>query len=116
MFTCSPRGVYEDGWDEHTTVARGLILDTEAGRIVASPFPKFFNAGERRGGIPDLPFETFEKLDGSPIILYFYDGGWRTATNGNFDSGQARWSRDRPRTGRLEALRPGTVSRRCRIC
>jgi RNA ligase len=27
--------------------ARGLIVDRDARRIVATPFPKFFNIGER---------------------------------------------------------------------
>ena len=105
IFAYTPRCVYEDGWDTHTMLARGLILDPEAKRIAATPFPKFFNAGERRGDIPDLPFEAFEKLDGSLIILFHHDGAWRTATKGSFDSEQARWA-----AGRIPAgLRPGTT-------
>ncbi len=103
IFAYSPRCVYEDGWDTHTMVARGLILDPDAKRIAATPFPKFFNAGERRGDIPDLPFEAFEKLDGSLIILFHHDGAWRTATKGSFDSEQARWAAGRIPPG----LRPG---------
>ena len=79
IFVYAPRCVYEDGWDNHTMVGRGLIVDTESKRIVATPFPKFFNAGERRGDIPDLPFKAFEKLDGSLIVIYHHDRAWRTA-------------------------------------
>lgn len=66
LFIYTPRCVYDDGWDEFTVMARGLILDEVAGQVIATPFPKFFNVGERRGDVPDLPFEAFEKLDGSP--------------------------------------------------
>ena len=82
-----------------TLAARGLILDHAARRIVATPFPKFFNAGERDGTIPDLPFETTEKLDGSLIIIFHHRGRWRTATTGAFDSDQAVWAQ-----ARLDAL------------
>jgi hypothetical protein len=49
-------------------------------RIVATPFPKFFNAGEHNGTIPALPFEVFEKVDGSLGILYHFDGAWGAST------------------------------------
>ena len=53
LFIYTPRCVYDDGWDEFTVMARGLILDEAAGQVVATPFPKFFNVGERRGDVPD---------------------------------------------------------------
>ena len=72
LWVYSPGCVYEDGWDEYTMIARGLILH-EAGRaVVATPFPKFFNAGDKRGNVPDMPFETFEKLEGSLIIVFHH--------------------------------------------
>jgi RNA ligase len=86
------RCVFNDGWNEFTTLARGLILDAGTGRIVATPFPKFFNYGERGEEFPALPFETFEKLDGSLIILFHHRGRWLTATKGSFNSPQARWA------------------------
>ena len=55
--------------------------------------------------MPDLPFEAFEKLDGSPIVIYHHDGAWRTATKGSFDSAQARWAAERLPSG----LQPGTT-------
>jgi RNA ligase len=67
LYAYSERCVFEDAWTPHRMAARGLILDPAARRIVATPFPKFFNAGERGGAIPDLPFEAFDKLDGSLI-------------------------------------------------
>ncbi|MGL1080507.1 RNA ligase, partial [Vibrio parahaemolyticus] len=86
---------YDSAWDPVTTAARGLILDLEDRRIVATPFPKFFNAGERGEPIPDLPFIATEKLDGSLIIIFHHRGRWRTATKGAFASAQAQWAQAR---------------------
>jgi len=109
LFIYTPRCVYEDGWDEFTVLARGLIVDEAARRVVATPFPKFFNLGERRGEAPDLPFEAFEKLDGSLIIAFHHGGRWRTATKGAFDSDQALWARARLDGADLSALTPGAT-------
>ena len=49
--------------------AKRLTGMAGAGQVVATPFPKFFNAGEKRGDIPALSFEAFEKLDGSLIVI-----------------------------------------------
>lgn len=84
--------VYDRQWNDVTMLARGVILDPESKRVVATPFPKFFNVGERLDSIPDLPFETFEKLDGSLIILFHHNGEWRTATKGSLGSDQAKWA------------------------
>jgi RNA ligase len=107
LFIYTPRCVYEDGWDEFAVMARGLIVDADAGRVVATPFPKFFNVGERRGDVPDLPFEAFEKLDGSLIIVFHHAGRWRAATKGAFESEQAVWAQARLDAADLSALAPG---------
>jgi RNA ligase len=78
--------------DDITLLARGIILDPKNKRVVATPFPKFFNVGERLDAIPDLPFEKFEKLDGSLIILFYHKGEWHTATKGSLGSEQAKWA------------------------
>lgn len=109
LFIYTPRCVYEDGWDEFTVMARGLIVDEAAGQVVATPFPKFFNVGERRGEVPDLPFEAFEKLDGSLIIAFHHAGRWRAATKGAFDSEQAAWAQTRLDAAELSPLAPGTT-------
>jgi len=104
---------YERLWDEVTLSCRGLVVNG-AGTIVARPFKKFFNKEEHEarvdaeglftdgegvepylksdsiGSIPnDLPFEVFEKMDGSLGILFFYDGEWIFASRGSFTSEQA---------------------------
>lgn len=109
LFIYTPRCVYDDGWDEFAVMARGLIVDQAACRVVATPFPKFFNAGERRGDVPDLPFEAYEKLDGSLVIAFHHDERWRTATKGAFDSEQATWAQARLGAADLSALAPGTT-------
>lgn len=76
---------------------------------MATPFPKFFNAFERGESIPDRPFETFEKVDGSLIILFWHAGEWRTATKGTFGSAQANWAAGRLRGCDLSALSRGTT-------
>ena len=109
LFIYTPRCVYEDGWDEFTVMARGLIVDEAAGQVVATPFPKFFNVGERWGEVPDLPFEAFEKLDGSLVIAFHHAGRWRAATKGAFDSEQAVWAQARLDAAGLSPLAPGTT-------
>lgn len=85
--------VYNRAWDDVTTLARGLILDHAQGKVIATPFPKFFNVGERAfDTLPDLPFETFEKMDGSLIIVYWHREQWRAATKGSLNSDQAQWA------------------------
>jgi RNA ligase len=109
LYVYTSRCVYETAWDFFTTAARGLILDTVSRRVVATPFPKFFNLGEHAQAIPDLPFETFEKLDGSLIIIFHHAGRWRAATKGAFDSNQAKWAQARLDEADLCSLVPGTT-------
>lgn len=107
IYIYTNRCVYENGWNEFTLLARGLILDRAERRVVATPFPKFFNAGERNGSIPDLPFEVFEKVDGSLAILHHFNGGWRAATKGAFESPQAAWVERKIAEYDLSALETG---------
>src|SRR5271155_639516 len=62
QFIYSEKCIYDGAWTPITPAARGLILDTDARVIAATPFPKFLNIGERGEPVPDLPFETVEKL------------------------------------------------------
>lgn len=109
IYIYTNRCVYDNGWDQFSLMARGLILDHRRQHIVATPFPKFFNAGERNGTIPDLPFEVFEKVDGSLAILHHHEGRWRAATKGAFESDQARWVEGQLSQQGLSALTPGTT-------
>lgn len=95
LWTYSRSAVYERIWTPFTQVARGLILNEGEKRIVATPFPKFYNYGERDEPIPDLPFETFEKLDGSLGVVWRDGEAWRVSTKGSFNSDQAKWAQAR---------------------
>ena len=74
----SPRGVSE--CDE----CRGLILDrSNDWAVVAYPFRRFYNIGETQAVIPDLKTSVlWEKMDGTLINLFFWDGEWRVSTRG----------------------------------
>lgn len=109
LYCYSESTVYDRAWDEITMLARGVILDPAARRVVATPFPKFFNVGERLDSIPGLPFETFEKLDGSLTILFHHAGEWRTATKGSLGSDQAKWAAAWLAGRDLSALDAGTT-------
>eukprot|EP00051_Salpingoeca_urceolata_P031519 m.494611 g.494611 ORF g.494611 m.494611 type:complete len:531 (+) comp41329_c0_seq1:89-1681(+) len=74
-------------------IARGIVLDLEAGHIAALPFEKFFNHDEyapsRWPGVSSVQV----KHDGSLGIAY-YDHrleAWRMNTRGSFGSPQAQW-------------------------
>ncbi len=102
LYIYSSRCVYERLWDEWSVLARGLVLDTAARRLLATPFPKFFNYGEGGYALPDEPFEAFEKMDGS-LGIAFHDGqAWRVVTKGSFQSTQAKWATARLPTAHLQ--------------
>lgn len=85
---------YDKKWNDVNIMARGLILDTLAKEVIATPFPKFFNASEHGlNKVPELPYEICEKLDGSLIIVYYHNGKWNAATKGSFNSEQAKWAK-----------------------
>ena len=77
-------------WNEATTMCRGIIVDSDC-NILARPFVKFFNYEEidDKAEIPvHLPFEVYEKLDGSLGIMYWIDNTPYITTRGSFVSDQ----------------------------
>ena len=68
---------------------RGIIFD-EANNweIISYPYDKFFNYGECHA--PKLNWDTakvYEKLDGSLMTLFYYQGEWRVQSSGMADAG-----------------------------
>lgn len=63
---------------------RGIILDeADDWRIVSYPYDKFFNYGEGHAAKIDWSSaRVYEKLDGSLMTMYFYDGKWQVASSG----------------------------------
>lgn len=82
---------YKRYWTDVTLNCRGLILDNYL-NVVARPWKKFFNFGERPLLFStDDPVEVTDKKDGSLGILYQHPmtGDWKIATRGSFLSDQA---------------------------
>ena len=82
---------FEQAWDLYTLSCRGLVIDAE-GNILARPFKKFFNYEEVYNKINiNKPFEAYEKMDGSLIIVFYYakEQKWIVASRGSFISEQA---------------------------
>ncbi|MEM7667199.1 MAG: T4 RnlA family RNA ligase [Pseudomonadota bacterium] len=103
--------VYDKMWTPISKHARGLILDMERREVVATPFPKFFNVAEVGQGnaLPDMPFEVFEKLDGSLIILFHHRGEWHASTRGALGTSQAQWAQRFLAEHDLSALDPSAT-------
>lgn len=84
---------FEQAWTPFNVTCRGLIVDLATREVLAYPFDKFFNLGERPETEYDKllqlgNFDVSEKLDGSMITL-FYDRASRkvlATTKGSFDS------------------------------
>jgi T4 RnlA family RNA ligase len=87
----SPKTQAKKFWDEYTLACRGLVVDAE-GNILARPFKKFKNYEEHDPSEIDMSkkFEIFEKMDGSLIILFYYEPRmqWIVASRGSFISEQ----------------------------
>lgn len=95
IFNYSKTHAYANAWTDVTRKTRGLIWDAGKDQVLAVPFPKFFNAGERPEEEPpasERPVQVFDKRDGSLGIVYCtpLDGRWRVATRGSFSSEQAQ--------------------------
>ncbi len=67
---------------------RGLILDESQGWAIASiAFPRFFNAGEGQADQLDWANSwAEEKIDGSLVTLFYWEGKWRISTRGMIDA------------------------------
>lgn len=68
---------------------RGIVLDRDDDwRAISRPFDKFFNYGEGHAAPIDWSTAVVqEKLDGSLMSVYHYDGAWHVASSGTPDAG-----------------------------
>lgn len=92
IWNYSEKCQYEGLWDKTLLMCRGLVTNNE-GNIVARGFPKFFNIEEGKF-TPTEKFEVFEKMDGSLLLVFWYEGQWVVATRGSFTSDQSIKSRE----------------------
>ena len=92
IYNYTARCQYDRHWTPITRACRGVILHDD-GRVIARPFPKFFNLEEMpRSWVPKPPFSVTTKHDGSLGILYRASDGLRIATRGSFASPQAEFA------------------------
>ncbi|MCQ9129548.1 MULTISPECIES: RNA ligase [Streptomyces] len=115
LYTYTRACQYEQVWNSVTTRCRGLVADDGTGEIVALPLPKFFNVGEHAAGrpyapgLPDEPFEVYDKVDGSLAVVFHYADRWRVASKGSFVSAQATWAQRLLDGKDTSALVPGVT-------
>lgn len=116
LFCYLPSASYKDEWTYLESVSRGLIMNNQTGEVVARPFDKFFN-WMQDGRYTTAPIRHVQdKLDGSLIIVYLYDGEIRCATKGSFNSEQAQWAQEfikRYDTINIKALLTGGLTLLC---
>lgn len=93
------RAQYEGRWNAATTAARGLLINSETNEVIARPFTKFFNWGEREvreldSALLSGPVSVTDKMDGSMGSSYPTPEGLAIATRGSFASEQALHATD----------------------
>jgi T4 RnlA family RNA ligase len=73
--------------DKLAQQCRGLILELDTWNIVARSFDRFFNLGECVELQKDFDWSNYfcnEKIDGSLMSLWNYNGTWFVSTRGSF--------------------------------
>lgn len=96
------KAMIDQHWTREVRLSRGLIYNPTNLKVVARPFEKFFNHGEKHAPEipPNAPVSLYDKIDGSLGILYPTEHGkYAVATKGSFVSEQALkgteiWQRD----------------------
>ena len=97
IWNYSPRVQYEKLWTPLLMMCRGLVTDFD-GKIIARPFPKFFNYEEHKPeDIPNENYVVYEKMDGSLGILFYYEEElsderrYNIWFNNNYETGMERF-------------------------
>lgn len=71
-FNFTPGAFFGKVWDEQTTKARGLFIDTRRETIVARSYDKFFNIGERE----ETQLENLKHTLHFPVFAYEKENGY----------------------------------------
>lgn len=100
IYSYADKAVFSREWNDATMNCRGLILDADE-NIVARPWKKFFNFGEKRTLIDSRTnVEVTDKMDGSlGIVASYFDPSTCItdlifSTRGSFESEQAEHMRE----------------------
>ena len=89
IFTYNAEGI--DWKKDLCREARGIIINTKTFEVVCWPYGKFFNWNEPWASVVDWETaEVQEKVDGSLIKLWYYDGEWRWSTNNVIDASDCK--------------------------
>lgn len=89
IFTYNAEGI--DWSKDLCREARGIIINTKTFEVVCWPYMKFFNWNEPWAAVIDWETaEVQEKVDGSLIKLWHYEGKWRWSTNNTIDASECR--------------------------
>lgn len=102
-FNFTNKAFYDKVWDEQTTKARGLYLDTLKGKVAARAYDKFFNINER----PETKFDMLQYKLQFPVTTYVKENGFLgivsydeyeddlfVASKSTIDSQFAQWFRE----------------------
>ena len=102
-FNFTNKAFYDKVWDEQTTKARGLYLDTMKGKVAARAYNKFFNINER----PETKFDMLQYKLQFPVTVYVKENGFLgivsyneyeddlfIASKSTIDSQFAQWFKD----------------------
>ena len=71
-FNFTNKAFYDKIWDEQTTKARGLYLDTMKSKVAARAYEKFFNINER----PETKFDMLQNKLQFPVTAYVKENGF----------------------------------------
>lgn len=71
-FNFTSKAFYEKVWNEQTTKARGLYLDTAKEKVAARAYDKFFNVNERE----ETRFEMLQHKLQFPVTAYVKENGF----------------------------------------
>ena len=89
--------VFSRNWDEITSAARGLVVNTLTGFAYTNPIPKFHNIEELPAlgiELPNEPYDILDKVDGSCVEVFRYNDELVVCTLGSFESDQAKIARE----------------------
>ncbi|MBS1547167.1 MAG: NUDIX domain-containing protein [Bacteroidetes bacterium] len=116
IYNYSKRCKETNYWNYTTLSCRGLVLDRNF-NVVARPFKKFFEWRQLLPELqsyllsirPKLSVRSYEKIDGTLILLFNYQGRWILTTRRRFDLIQSHHARilfNRQLSRPLSALDP----------
>ncbi len=99
LFNYNPETDFRNLWNDVNVWCRGIVFDRNTSELVALPFKKFFNVGQKPETMPDVLEKKgtpviMTKEDGSLGVLWWnkYESRWQVSTRGSFSSNQAKWA------------------------